>query len=139
VVAETPAFAGRRARTAAVLVEATPLLGVPVWALLLVTHPNDYAYMFVLFMPGLVMLGTALVAALAVTLIARRGFVRSHAAGSLRLAPRRAASVHASTRVDRFVRRMIDITFFTDQCVWQIGWSATVLPYGLRPPYGCEG
>ena len=74
----------RRARTLAALVEAAPVLGVPVWVLLLVTHPNDYAYMFVLFMPGLVMLGTALVAALAVTLIARRGFVRSHAAGSLR-------------------------------------------------------
>jgi hypothetical protein len=71
-------------RTIAACVQAAPALGVPVWVLLLVTHPGDYAYMFVLFMPGLVMLATALVVALVAVILAPRGFVRTQAAGSLR-------------------------------------------------------
>jgi hypothetical protein len=74
----------RRDRAIAAFVQAAPLLGVAVWVLLLVTHPGDYAYMFVFFMPGLVMLPTALAVALVAVIVAPRGFVRTHAAGSLR-------------------------------------------------------
>jgi hypothetical protein len=73
-----------RERAIAAFVQAAPILGVAVWVLLLVTHSNDYAYMFVFFMPGLVMLATALAVALVAVILAPRGFVRTQAAGSLR-------------------------------------------------------
>jgi len=73
-----------RERAIAALVQAAPVLGAAVWVLLLVTHQNDYAFMFVLFMPGLVMLATALAVALVAVIVAPRGFVRTQAAGSLR-------------------------------------------------------
>jgi hypothetical protein len=71
-------------RALAAAIQAAPVLGIAVWWALLATHSGDYAYMFVYFMPGLLMLATALAVAFVATIAAPRGFVRAHAAGSLR-------------------------------------------------------
>lgn len=71
-------------RAFAVAVQAAPVLGLAVWWALLATHAGDYAYLFVFFMPGPVMLATALVVALVARFAAPRGFVRAQAADSLR-------------------------------------------------------
>ena len=60
------------------------MLGIGVWWALLATHGGDYAYLFVFFMPGLVMLATALAVALVARFAAPRGFLRVQAADSLR-------------------------------------------------------
>jgi hypothetical protein len=73
-----------RDRALAVAVQAAPVLGIAVWWALLATHAGDYSYLFVFFMPGLVMLATALAVALVARFAAPRGFVRTQAASSLR-------------------------------------------------------
>jgi hypothetical protein len=69
-----------RERVAGALIQGAPLLGIGVWLWLLRAHESYY----VLFFPGVVMLGTGLAVALFARFTARSAFVRSQASGSLR-------------------------------------------------------
>lgn len=67
-------------RAAGALVQVAPLLGIGVWVAVLNAHESYY----VLFFPGVFMLGVGLVVALFARFTARSSFVRSQASGSLR-------------------------------------------------------
>ena len=73
-----------RERALAVLVQAAPVLGVPVWLVVASWHANNWDYLVLWFAPGVFMLAAGLAAAGIGMLLTRAVFVRAHAASSLR-------------------------------------------------------
>ena len=73
-----------RERALAVVVQVAPVLGVPLWLVVVSSHANDWDYMIGWFAPGVFMLGAGLAAAGLGLVFARSAFVHAQAASSLR-------------------------------------------------------
>jgi hypothetical protein len=74
----------RDSKKVAAFVQAAALLGIPVYVWTIAARQDDYAMLVLLFVPGLFMLATAFLVALAAAIVARPGFVRAQALDSLR-------------------------------------------------------
>ena len=72
-----------RERALAAVVQAAPVLGVPIWLVVVSSHANDWDYLVVWFAPGIFMLAAGLAGA-GIGMSARSVFVRAQAASSLR-------------------------------------------------------